>query len=743
VVASTGRRLGRYHLVEPIGFGPCGEVFRAKVVGVAGMERQFAIKRFYPPLIARPDVGPRLQQSIRSYGGLDHPRIARLAEFGVASGETFTATELVPGLDLGRLVALSGERLPAGAALALVSAAARAIGFAHGRGVCHLGVAPGNLIATPDGDAKVTDFGILHCRLGGRITDEEGLVGRVPYLAPEQLLGEVPAAAADVFSLGVVAYELVGGGRRPFVGATAAEVAQAIVSARPAPLDLPRPIARVIDRCLARSPFERFPDARSLADALDAALRLAPLPGDRREVAGRVTAAVEHLARINEQQLSGALNFAAPLPADRGQRSAAAPLPLPPPASGPPRSTTVMAVPPPPSVTTLSASPPPVPPPTPPPTPPPRAARRTAPPPLFAPPTEPGLDPTRPRGPTDELSIGDETAPRIEPLWPPTEPVQLLTGPRARLGATAPPPPVLPLARPGATAPPVAAPPPGSVAAAPPGSVAAPPVATRFDPPALAPPRRRGWLYALALILVAGGVAGAVIALRGDGVDAPSAPVDGGRGDGSAAPTAVAPRPIDAAVAPVAPIDGASAIAIDGGAAPDDGAPTAVDGGAVDGGAVDAGAVDGGAADAGAPPAGGALELVSNPAGARAFLDGADLGVTPLTLPPSSDRHDLALYLPGHALHLASIDGAGRHDVALTPVPSFTGLGGIKVRCKAKRRYYVFIDGAPTGELCPTERIPVSMGEHQVEIYDLITETRQSGKVRVVQTARSTRIKFD
>jgi hypothetical protein len=263
-------------------------------------------------------------------------------------------------------------------------------------------------------------------------------------------------------------------------------------------------------------------------------------------------------------------------------------------------------------------------------------------------------------------------------------------------------------------------------------------VATRFDPPALAPPRRRGWLYALALILVAGGVAGAVIALRGDGVDAASAPVDGGRGDGSAAPTAVAPRPIDAAVAPVAPIDGASAIAVDGGAAPDDGAPTAVDGGAVDGGAVDGGAVDGGA-----PTAGGALELVSNPAGARAFLDGADLGVTPLTLPPSSDRHDLALYLPGHALHLASIDGAGRHDVALTPVPSFTGPGGIKVRCKAKRRYYVFIDGAPTGELCPTERIPVSMGEHQVEIYDLITETRQSGKVRVVQTARSTRITFD
>ena len=141
------------------------------MIGVAGMERQFAIKRFYPAVLARAEAGARLQAATRTYGGLDHPRIARLAELGVAGGETFTATELVAGLDVGRLAQMAAsdrDRVPAGAALGFVSAAARAIGYAHGRGVSHSGLCPTNLIATLDGDVKVTDFGIITCRLGPR-----------------------------------------------------------------------------------------------------------------------------------------------------------------------------------------------------------------------------------------------------------------------------------------------------------------------------------------------------------------------------------------------------------------------------------------------------------------------------------------------------------------------------------------------------------------------------------------------
>ncbi|HTM21604.1 MAG TPA: hypothetical protein VL172_13880, partial [Kofleriaceae bacterium] len=112
------RRLGRYHLADLLGGGPTGEVYRAKVYGVAGFERQFAVKRFHPELVRDPDLAARIAAAARLYGSLEHPRIARLHEYGVAGGDTFTATELVEGIDLSRLVQASwgaGEPLLAGA----------------------------------------------------------------------------------------------------------------------------------------------------------------------------------------------------------------------------------------------------------------------------------------------------------------------------------------------------------------------------------------------------------------------------------------------------------------------------------------------------------------------------------------------------------------------------------------------------------------------------------------------------
>ncbi len=692
-------------------------MYRAKVLGVAGMERQFAIKRFYPAVLARPDCGPKLQQATRAYGGLDHPRIARLVELGVAAGETFTATELVAGLDLGRIAAMTmneRDRLPAGAALALISAAARAVGYAHGRGVVHGGLCPANLVATLDGDVKVTDFGILTCRLGARPAYDEALAARVPYLAPEQLLGESVAAAADVFALGVLAYEVVSG-VRPFAGATATDVEHAIVSGRPAPLELPRPVARVIDRCLARSPFERFPDARALADALDAALRLSPLVGSRQDLAQRVRAASDHLARLNEQQLSGALNFA--VPTDRGQRSNVGALPLPPPTSAPP-------LPPP-----VTPRPPPLPMP-----PPPRPFRASAAP-LTAPPTEPGDEITRARGDiaTDrELAIGDQTAPRIEPLWPPTEPVQLLRGPAPpipprAIGPSQPPPqspPPAPLPTPRAhpqSHPPMAMVPMG----APP-----PPPAMMMAPP---PPRRRGWIIGAVALLAVGGAAAAVIATRGS------------------EPAADRPPPTTAAIDAGAPLDAPAMAVAPLTAAPD--ARAAMATAAIDAGAPadprDAATADDAPRDAASPsddppaaPASDKLIVTSTPT-AQAFLDGADQGQTPITLAATADSHALAVFAPGYDLYLATVDGRGQHAATLTPVAAREGRGGIKARCKAKHRYYVSIDGVGTGQLCPTERVPVEMGEHTVEIYDLLTEARRSFPVRVVQSSRSTRVKVD
>ena len=304
---SPTERVGRYQLLEPIGIGPSGTVSRAKVFGVAGFERQFAVKRFHAELTTTAAMAAMLSAAARAYGSLEHPRIARMSEFGVAQGSTFTAVEYVVGLDALRLIAearLAGATLAAGGALALVSQAARAVGYAHGRGLTHLGLAPTNVIITADGDIKITDFGILSATLPQRPIEVPRLANRIPYLAPEQLANEATSAATDVFALGVLAYELVTG-NRTFRGDTPQQVASAIMAGPPPEPALPRPIVRVLQRCLARSPFERFPDARALADALDAAVRVAPVPGTRKDVGAQVKDTLDRLAALNEGQMSG------------------------------------------------------------------------------------------------------------------------------------------------------------------------------------------------------------------------------------------------------------------------------------------------------------------------------------------------------------------------------------------------------------------------------------------------------
>ncbi len=305
--ASASERVGRYQLLDPIGTGPNGTVSRGKVFGVAGFERQFAVKRFHPDVTATPALAAALSTAARAYGGLEHPRIARMSEFGVAQGQTFTAVELVAGLDAMRLVAearLAGTTLAVGGALALISQAARAVGYAHGRGLAHLGIAPTNVIVTADGDVKVTDFGILAATLPPRPIEVARLANRIAYLAPEQLTGEATSAATDVYVLGVVAYELVTG-QRTFRGDTPAQIAQSILGGPPPEPALPRPIVRVLQRCLARSPFERFPDARALADALDAALRVAPVPGTRKDIGSQVKETLDRHAALNDGLMSG------------------------------------------------------------------------------------------------------------------------------------------------------------------------------------------------------------------------------------------------------------------------------------------------------------------------------------------------------------------------------------------------------------------------------------------------------
>jgi hypothetical protein len=206
--------------------------------------------------------------------------------------------------------------------------------------------------------------------------------------------------------------------------------------------------------------------------------------------------------------------------------------------------------------------------------------------------------------------------------------------------------------------------------------------------------------------------------------------------------------PVAAADAAVAPAADATKVAIAEDAsvkvATDDAAaPTAVDAAAPT--AIDAAVVA--VADAAKPvdpPPSGELTITSTPANARVYVNGADKGVTPVKLPGTPDKYNIAVYLAGHELYLAPIPGSGAHVAKLKEVTPPGGPAGIKViQCKNKEQYYVYVDGAPTGMACPTERIQVQLGDHTVEVYDMVSEAKRSFPVSVKDTRLSVRVKVE
>ncbi len=965
-------RVGRYQLLEPIGVGPTGTVSRAKVFGVAGFERQFAIKRFHAELTTTAAQAQALSAAARAYGGLEHPRIARMSEFGVAQGTTFTAVELVVGLDALRLIAearLAGTLLAAGGALALVSQAARAVGYAHGRGLTHLGLSPTNVIVTGDGDVKITDFGILSATLPHRPIDVARLAHRIQYLAPEQLASEATSAATDVFALGVLAYELVTG-QRTFRGDTPQQVAQSVMTGPPAEPSLPRPIVRVLQRCLARSPFERFPDARALADALDAALRVAPVPGTRKDIGAQVKHSLERLAELHSGELSGVVAFnlqpsdmgRAPIVpvAALGQRDSqegefsttefvrpdthvAGPTPLVGPATTTPdlpkQPATVPGLAPPPIPVPQGVSPPPIPPPLPklgsPSTllgianaarPEPRTARSnpTGMPPIKSPPmigpskvlgaVPPPKPPQTPTAPMNAVPPDRPSETAVSPLRMSTAPVE--AAPVPSLARTPvpfeqaieiePKRPVFGALRPSGDQPDkartdlVIETDPGEVfgdlreveddhesesetilsfgargesqsdagrsatqsetiggrsstqsetivalgdrnatdpgmgiamshsrgaetdemspllveklneAAGKPTAEISPLVAEAWRAEALsefpheqpvgsghglpAEPAGRAVPVRSPAVTLGTLAAGAPSASHGDaernvethgvrmpparprsrvpwiltGVlgalalaavsfvvydvlqsdDNPSKVVTAEPSDAGATRDAEPPAPdaviaaaigdggtrsvTDAAVARVTQLEDARK-----------GLPDAVVASVPQDAAIAAVTPDAGKLAPTPTPTGDSLAIASAPAGARVFIDGADAGVTPLKMPGTADRHTVALVLAGHELYIAQVDGHGAFSIPMKPITPSNGPAGIKVLKCAKDRYYVFVDGKPTGQNCPTERIGVELGPHVVEVYDVISEARRKWEIEVKDTRLSYRVKIE
>ena len=282
----VGQKLGHFRIVEKLGEGGMGVVYKAVD---EKLERTVAIK-LLPPTLSN-DVGrrTRLLREARSAAAATHANIAALHEVGEAGGRVFLVMEYVEGHTLRRV--LSEEPLPLGEALRIARGIARGLARAHERGIVHRDLKPDNVMIDVDGEPKILDFGLAKLReqaeaiagpsraelenqaTAAVVTLEGQVVGSPGYMSPEQARGKGVDHRTDLFSFGVILYELVTS-RRPFVGDTTLEIMIAATRDAHVPASRLNPgvtpeLEAVIDRCLAKDPVDRFPDARELVKALE------------------------------------------------------------------------------------------------------------------------------------------------------------------------------------------------------------------------------------------------------------------------------------------------------------------------------------------------------------------------------------------------------------------------------------------------------------------------------------------
>ncbi|HEV7517808.1 MAG TPA: serine/threonine-protein kinase, partial [Thermoanaerobaculia bacterium] len=266
-VVLTGRTVSHFRIGLPLGGGGMGVLYRAEDTGLG---RTVALKFLAPELVRDPVAKMRFLTEARSASALDHPNLCTILEVGeTEEGLLFLAMPLYEGESLEHRMTRGPLALEQ--ALDIATQAARGLAKAHHHGIIHRDVKPANLFLTGDGMVKVLDFGIA--KLTGEVgpTRSGSFLGTPTYMAPEQTRGGETDAQADVWSVGVVLYEMLAG-RPPFIGGTDVAVVHAVLHQEPEPLARLRPevtpaIERVVSTMLAKDPAERYRDAgEALAD---------------------------------------------------------------------------------------------------------------------------------------------------------------------------------------------------------------------------------------------------------------------------------------------------------------------------------------------------------------------------------------------------------------------------------------------------------------------------------------------
>ncbi|GAA2742896.1 hypothetical protein GCM10009868_14650 [Terrabacter aerolatus] len=300
----------RYSLGERIAVGGMGEVYLATDDRLG---RQVAVKVLSPAFAESPDFVERFRREALTAARLSHPNIAQVYDYGVDGASHFIVMEYAEGSDLAHLIREHGRLTPSDA-VRVAEQVCAALAVAHRAGVVHRDVKPGNVIVRADGTVKVTDFGIARALGQASITDTGTVMGTAAYVAPEQARGEATTPSSDLYSLGILLFQMLTGAV-PFEGDTPVAVALRHLD-EPVPLpssrvaDLPANLDDVVVRATAKSPSDRYPDADAMAAALrghealaDAATRALP--------SGEATAVLDVAAGAASGAAAGAASVAA------------------------------------------------------------------------------------------------------------------------------------------------------------------------------------------------------------------------------------------------------------------------------------------------------------------------------------------------------------------------------------------------------------------------------------------------
>jgi non-specific serine/threonine protein kinase len=276
---SAETRLGPYEILGPLGAGGMGEVYRARD---PRLKRDVALKVLPAELAAEPERLERFQREAETLAALNHPHIVSIFSVEEAEGLHFLTMELVEGKTLTRVIPRGG--LPLSRFFQIAIPLTEAVSAAHEKGITHRDLKPGNVMVTEEGRVKVLDFGLAKLRADTapaadtQATTREGtepgrVMGTAPYMSPEQVQGKPVDHRSDVFSLGIMLYEMVMGDR-PFQGDTAAELASSILRDTPASVterkaDLPRDLGRLIKHCLEKEPTRRLQSVLDVRNELE------------------------------------------------------------------------------------------------------------------------------------------------------------------------------------------------------------------------------------------------------------------------------------------------------------------------------------------------------------------------------------------------------------------------------------------------------------------------------------------